>query len=269
MNTEEQEHIKKEAKEKYGQHYDFFKKAGDEINNIIGFNSAYKQEDILIVGSGASLCAKEQGDLIDVFDNVCRIDSFVHPEGNEEYLGSKTTHIIYSGNPLLPPWAKSREYPSVKNKILLLPPSQFISMQAWAYYFAEKNGYLFDSVQAMKIILLERLGMEFDDQDIWKSMSSKDLYDTKNNWTIAPQYISNEIAERTVEYPSAEISTISYFKDVLNYKVHTIGMDFDNSHVCEHLTSYDKGPLHELIELDKETILFDEWVDRGEVFSYS
>lgn len=258
-----------DAKMKYGSKFDFFKSAGKEVQWMLENHELWNKKDILIVGNGESLASLKLGAKIDEFDEVCRFDDFVDVKGHEEILGTKTTHFVHSCNPIAPPWSKARIYPDIKNKTILLPANQFISLQAWAYYFADRDGYLFDSVQTIKLILLERMGIEIADQEIWDSLSSSDLYHTKEGWNFVPQYVSNKIAQKTVEYPSAGISTISYFKDVLNYRVHTVGIDFDDSHICEKLTSYKKGPLHELIDYDAELSVFEDWVAKGEVISYS
>lgn len=267
-NPSKEDRIKAEAQLKYGNYFYYFEQAGKELLWLEENSPAFTQKKkVCIVGNNHSLKYKKAGKLIDSFDYVCRMDDFMTPsEKNEAIIGSKTTHIVYSGNPLLVSWAKGRTFPDVENKIILLPSDQFISMQAWLYYFCQKNGYLLDSAPFMKLLLLERLGVEnAEQQKIWKELNSGDLYDTNQDYTVVPQYICNEIATKTVGYPSVGISTIYYFKNILNYDVSVIGLDFQDNNICELITRQDKTPLHEQINYDEEAILFDSWVQSGEI----
>lgn len=267
-NQSQEDKIKSDAKSKYGHYYYYFEQAGKELTWLEENNPAFtKKKKICIVGNGQSLKQKKAGKIIDSFDYVCRMDDFMTPsDKNKDILGSKTTHIVYSANPLLVSWAKGRMFPNVDHKIILLPSDQFTSMQAWLYYFCQKNGYLFDSVPFIKLLLLERLGIEdIEQQQIWKELNSSDLYDTKKDYTMVPQYVCQEIAAKTVGYPSVGISTIFYFKNVLNYDVSVIGLDFEDNNICELVTREDRTPLHEQINYDEEAIVFDGWVENGEV----
>jgi len=262
----DQDRINAEAKTKYGNYFNYFKQAGSELMWIEKNSPIFtEKKKICIVGNNHSLKHKNAGELIDSFDYVCRMDDFMTPsEKNKKILGSKTTHVVYSASPLLISWAKGRMFPNVENKIILLPSDQFTSMQAWLYYFCEKNGYLFDSVRFIKLLLLERLGIEnIEEQKIWKDLKSSDLYDTNQDFTMVPSYVSNEIATKTVGYPSVGISTIYYFKNVLNYDVSVIGLDFQDNNICELVTRQDKSPLHEQINYEEEAIVFDSWAEKG------
>jgi hypothetical protein len=254
--------IKLEAKAKYGVHFNFFEQAGKELNWLEENNPTFaKKNKVCIIGNGLSLLSKKAGEAIDKFDYVCRVDDFVTPvEKTKFILGSKTTHVVHGASPLASAWSKGRVLPRVSN-ILLIPADQFTSMQAWLYYFCGKNGSLFDSTPLIKLLLLERLGIEnIEQQDIWKNINSHDLYDTNQNWNFVSLALCREIANKTVEYPSVGISTIFYFRYILNWDVSVIGFDFEDKHICEELTKDIKAPMHEKIDYTEESVVFDEWV---------
>jgi len=265
---EKQREILSQAKLKYGKYFAYFKQAGYELSWIEENHEKFtEKKNICIVGNGHSLLGRKSGSIIDSFDCVCRFSDCVIPnENNQEILGSKTTHVTYDADPLAQDWSKGRLFEDVENKIILLQSDQYKSMLAWLYYFSQKNGSLYDSARLIKMLIIERLGIEdINDQKIWKSLSSYDLYDTKQDWTLVPNYISIEIADKTVAYPSLGMSTIFYFKEVLNYNVSVIGCDFEDKHICTSLTEDKKAPLHERIYYDEEALVFDYWVEKGEI----
>ncbi len=258
--------LENEARLKFGTNHDFFRQAGKEMCDI--YNNRPKGRDIIIVGNSSSLLNEKKGEIIDSFPNICRINDWIvrglkHIKDVHEYTGSLITHWVSGIGSQIPAWSQNR---TLKNKktIFILPPDAFQRLRAWSFYYNGVNPSMFSTVPYMKMTFCERLGYQLDKQPIWKDVYSNDLYDTKDNVTFVPEYISKEIAENTVDYPSTGISTIAYFKFVLNMNVYTIGFDFFSKNT-RHYYDPDKlstwhGSLHEFGE---EAKVYKDWLNQG------
>lgn len=258
--------LENEARLKFGVDHDFYRQAGKEMNRI--YENRPQGRDIIVVGNSSSLLSQKKGEIIDSFPNICRINDWVvrdldHVKDVWEHTGSLITHWVSGIGSQIPSWSRGR---SLKNKqtIFLLPADAYQRLRAWSFYYNGVNSSMFATVPYMKMTFCERLGYELHNQPIWKDIYSSDLYDTKNNVTFVPEYISREIAENTVDYPSTGISTIAYFKFILNMNVYTIGFDFflkNNLHYYDdqELSTW-HGSLH---EFDGEAKVYKDWLDQG------
>ena len=258
--------LENEARLKFGENHDFFRKAGEEMKKM--YTNRPIGRDVIIVGNSSSLLDKKKGQIIDSFPNVCRINDWVvrglkHVPDLADYTGGRITHWVSGIGSQIPNWSKARSLKNKKN-IFLLPVDAFQRMRAWSFYYNNTNGSLFSAVPYMKMSFIERLGYNLTDQPVWKDIYSNDLYDTKNNVTFVPQYICKEIAENTVDYPSTGIATIAYFKFILNMNVYTIGFDFFSKNTRhyydEKVLSTWHGGLHEFSE---ESQVYKDWISQG------
>lgn len=222
------------------------------------------KEHICIVGNSSSILGKGKGGQIDDFKNVCRINDWV-VNRFEKDVGTKITHWVTGCGRQIPSWSKKR---SLKNKYtIVLWPSQVFPM--WRKYGKSKlntDGSTFEVVPAIKKELLKRWGYPLDEYSIWKDNNSHDLYDTRENITFVPEYVSERISENTVAYPTTGLATIAYFKFILGYNVSTIGFDF----FLEHKSHYWDGKrgLQTKItghNLQSDANIYKKWVSDGTI----
>jgi len=226
--------------------------------------SIYERENVCIVGNSSSLKGKGFGERIDEFSNVCRINDWV-VKGHEKDVGTKITHWVTGAGKQIPKWSKGR---SLKGKytILLWPYPLFTTWRKWGIKKNIGSHELYDVVPEIKQTILNRLGYKLDEFSIWKDNDSEDLYDTRENITFVPEYVTKRISANTVAYPSTGLATIAYFRFVLRYNVFTVGFDFflkNKDHYWENGENACKVQFH---ELEKEKRIYDKWLDDGLIY---
>ena len=128
------------------------------------------------------------------------------------------------------------------------------------------NKELYDVVPEIKQTILNRLGYKLDEFTIWKDNDTCDLYDTRENITFVPEYVTKRISANTVAYPSTGLATIAYFRFVLRYNVFTVGFDFflkNKDHYWENGENSCKVQFH---DLEKEKQIYDKWVAENLIY---
>lgn len=220
-----------------------------------------QRDYVCIVGNSSSLIGKGMGPRIDEFNNVCRINDWV-VNGYQKHVGTKITHWVTGCGRQIPKWSKKRNLAN-KYTIVMWPPAVFPMWKQYAKKKFNTDGSLYEAVPYIKKELLRRWGYPLDKFSIWKDNDSEDLYDTRENITFVPEYISQRIAANTVAYPTTGLATIAYFKFVLKYNVYTIGFDFFQNKA--HYWDGNKG-LQTKIEnhsLQAERNIYANWVKEG------
>ncbi|NDG51971.1 MAG: hypothetical protein EBY39_02945 [Flavobacteriia bacterium] len=258
--------LENEARLKFGESHDFFRRAGKELRNI--YENRPIGRDVIIVGNSNTLLNEKKGKIIDSFPNVCRLNDWLvrgvkHVPEIHEYTGTKITHWVSGIGSQIPLWSKNRPLGG-KKTIFLLPVDAFARMRAWAMYYCNINPSMFNAVPYIKLSCLERLGYDPKTQKVWNDVYSNDLYDTRDNVTFVPEYVSREIAANTVDYPSTGIAAIAYFRFILNMNVYTTGFSFfqngSRHYYDEEALSTWHGHLH---EFDGEAKVYKDWIDQG------
>lgn len=148
------------------------------------------KDDILIVGNAPSILKEKNGELIDSYNTVVRINDFIL-EGYEEYTGTKTTHWLTGAgkNSII----KSREGDFYK--ILFFP-----------------RGIINNSYHTLANKVRENLKMDF-----------------KDFFIVRPKELETIIRKTEVPFPSTGFMAIAYLLEILNKTVTITGFDFMQS----------------------------------------
>ena len=221
-----------------------------------------ERQHVCIVGNSASIRGKGLGAKIDEFENVCRINDW-GVNGYQKDVGTKITHWVSGVGKQIPSWSKGR---SLKDKytIILWPHQMFSNWSSYAEKQHNTDGSLFQAGPYIKKEILGRLGYKLSEYSIWKDNDTSDIYDTRENITFVPHYISKKIAENTVAYPTTGLATIAYFKFVLKYNVYTIGFDFFLENKDHYWDNNNGNPLKiEFHDLEKEKAVYDRMLEEG------
>ena len=220
------------------------------------------REHVCIVGNSGSVLGKGLGAKIDEFANVVRINDWLVNKYQKD-VGSKITHWVTGAGRQIPSWSKGRSLQD-KYTIILWPYALFNTWRQWGYKNKNTDGSLFEVAQEIKLEVINRLGYKTTDFSIWKDNDSADLYDTRDNITFVPEYVSKRISVNTVAYPTTGLATIAYFKFILKYNVYTTGFDFFLKNK-DHYWDGNAGNSCkiEFHDLEAEKRVYDRWLSEG------